>query len=61
MKTVLAELKRLALVLNKNGLSRRDIDKHGRVSSGTVIKRFGSLSKGFSSCRAEANSLHEGV
>ena len=44
---VLAELKRLALALNKDGLSRRDIDKHGRVSSGTVIKRFGSLRKAF--------------
>lgn len=40
---IVAELKRLARVLNKEGLSRTDIDEHGRVSSGTVIKKFGSL------------------
>jgi hypothetical protein len=42
---ILSELKRLAGVLKKDGLSRREIDEHGRVSSGTVIKRFGSLRK----------------
>ena len=42
---LLFELKRLARALKRDGLSRRDIDEHGRVSSGTVIKRFGSLRK----------------
>ena len=42
---LISELKRLARALKRDGLSRRDIDEHGRVSSGTVIKRFGSLRK----------------
>ena len=42
---LLSELKRLARALKRDGLSRRDIDENGRVSSGTVIKRFGSLRK----------------
>jgi len=39
------ELQRIAKVLGKPSLSRRDIDAHGRLSSGVVIKRFGSLRK----------------
>lgn len=44
-KQLISELQRIARVLKKEGLSRADIDEHGRVSSGTVIKRFGSLRK----------------
>jgi HNH endonuclease len=42
---IVSELQRVARVLSKNSLSRTDIDMHGRVNSGTVIKRFGSLRK----------------
>ncbi len=42
---IVSELQRVARLLLKHGLSRTDIDRHGRVKSGTVIKRFGSLRK----------------
>lgn len=42
---IISELQRIARVLHKEGLSRTDIDEHGRVKSGTIIKRFGSLRK----------------
>jgi hypothetical protein len=38
-----SELQRIAGLLGKATLTRTDIDAHGRVSSGLVIKRFGSL------------------
>ena len=41
--TILRELQRIASVLGKATISRREIDSHGRISSGLVIKRFGSL------------------
>jgi len=44
-KTLIGELRRLACALGKDTLSRHDIDHHGRMSSGVVIKRFGSLRK----------------
>lgn len=40
---VVKELRRLAEQLGKQTLSRKDIDRHGRLSSGCVIKKFGSL------------------
>lgn len=42
-ESIISELRRLARVLGKSTLSRRDIDSHARLSSGVVIKRFGSL------------------
>ena len=42
-EAVIQELKRLAGVLGKGTLTRRDIDSHGRLSSALVIRRFGSL------------------
>lgn len=42
---LIQELRRIASVLGKATLSRREIDSHGRISSGVVIKRFGSLRK----------------
>jgi len=42
-ESVIAELQRIAKLLGKKTLTRRDIDSHGRVSSALVIKRFGSL------------------
>jgi hypothetical protein len=42
---IVSELQRVSQFLRKAGLSRTDIDKHGRVKSGTIIKRFGSLRK----------------
>jgi len=44
-ETIIRELQRLAEALGKTTLSKRDIDSDGRVSSSTVIKRFGSLRK----------------
>ena len=44
-EAILQELQRLAKSLGKSSLSRRDIDDHGRLSSGVVIKKFGSLRK----------------
>lgn len=40
---ILAEVRRVATALGKNSLSRRDVDATGRISSGTLIKRFGSM------------------
>jgi hypothetical protein len=40
---IISELRRVAKALGKDTLSRRDIDSHGRLSSGVVIKKFGSL------------------
>ena len=42
-ETILREVQRIASVLGKATISRREIDSHGRISSGLVIKRFGSL------------------
>ncbi len=41
--TLTEELQRLARVLGKDTLSRRDIDQDGKMSSAVVLKRFGSL------------------
>ena len=41
--SIIQELRRLAGVLGKTTLSQRDIDCHGRLSSDTVRRRFGSL------------------
>jgi len=40
---IIRELQRLAAILGKATLSKRDIDSHGRLSSSVVMKRFGSL------------------
>jgi HNH endonuclease/Homing endonuclease associated repeat len=42
-ETLIQELRRIANALEKPTLSRREIDSYGRISSGIVIKRFGSL------------------
>ena len=42
-QTLIEELQRLAATLGKDTLSRRDVDKHGKMSSAVVLKRFGSL------------------
>ena len=42
---IVSELRRVASLLKKTTLSRKDIDTHGRMSSATVIKKFGSLRK----------------
>jgi hypothetical protein len=42
-ESLIPELQRIARLLGKTTLTRRDIDSHGRVSSTLVIKRFGSL------------------
>jgi hypothetical protein len=44
-EALVRELRRIASTLGKPTLSRREIDSHGRISSGVVIKRFGSLRK----------------
>jgi hypothetical protein len=44
-ETIIAELRRIADLLDKSTLSRKDIDTHGRLSSSVVLKRFGSLRK----------------
>lgn len=44
-EAVIEELRRIASVLKKETLSRREIDSHGRISSALVIKRFGSIRK----------------
>lgn len=41
--TLIEEMKRIAHQLDKDTLSRDDIDRHGKMSSGVVLKRFGSL------------------
>jgi Homing endonuclease associated repeat/HNH endonuclease len=40
---ILEEVRRLAATLGKTSLSRRDVDATGRISSATLIKRFGSM------------------
>lgn len=45
-QTLIDELLRIAKVLVKDSLSRRDIDQHGRLNSDTIIARFGSLRQG---------------
>lgn len=44
---LIEELRRIAGVLGKTTLSRREIDSHGHISSAVIIKRFGSLRKAF--------------
>lgn len=44
-ESLIRELQRIASALGKATLSRREIDSHGRISSGVVIRRFGSLRK----------------
>ncbi|MFA5158599.1 MAG: HNH endonuclease [Patescibacteria group bacterium] len=39
---LIAELKRIALKLNKNSLNRTDNDEHGKYGTTTYIRRFGS-------------------
>ncbi len=38
-----AELRRLSKLTGKQTVSKRDIEKYGRVGSGTFMRRFGSL------------------
>lgn len=40
---VVTELRRVAQVLGKSTLSKRDVNAHGRLSYEVVLKRFGSL------------------
>jgi 5-methylcytosine-specific restriction enzyme A len=42
-QTLIEELQRIARKLAKDTLSRDDIDRHGKMSSTVVLKRFGSL------------------
>lgn len=42
-EAIIDELRRIAEDVGKQTLSREDIDRHGRLSSQTVIKKFGSL------------------
>jgi hypothetical protein len=42
-EAIIRELQRLAEILGKTTLSKRDINSQGRLSSATVIRRFGSL------------------
>lgn len=42
-QTLIAEMRQIAHTLGKDTLSRRDIDRHGKMSSGVLLKRFGSL------------------
>ncbi len=42
---IIDELRRIADLLGKSTLSRKDIDTHGRLSSSVVLKKFGSLRK----------------
>ncbi len=44
-KSVVAELRRIAKAIGKKTLSRDDIDRFGRLGSGTVIRKFGTLHK----------------
>ncbi len=44
-EALIQELRRIARALGKQTLSWREINSHGRISSATVIKRFGSLRK----------------
>lgn len=41
--TLIEELQRIARQLAQDTLSRDDIDRHGKMSSAVVLKRFGSL------------------
>ena len=41
--SILAELKRIAEVCGSNTVTKADIDEHGRISYGLVVRRFGSL------------------
>jgi hypothetical protein len=40
---ILAELRRIAVLLGKGTLTKRDVQEHGRVSHSAVVRRFGSL------------------
>jgi len=42
-ESIAAELRRIAALRNKNSVSRRDIDRYGRLNSRTVMLKFGSL------------------
>lgn len=42
-QTLIEELQRIARGLGQDTLSRDDIDRHGKMSSAVVLKRFGSL------------------
>lgn len=44
-EAILAELKRIASVVDKNSVTKADIHAYGRISYGLVNKRFGSLRK----------------
>lgn len=44
-ESLIGELQRLAKVLQKKSLSKKEIDTHGRLSSDVIIKKFGSLRK----------------
>lgn len=41
-KELLSEIKRVACFLNKNSITTYDMDKHGKIHSCTIRRRFGS-------------------
>lgn len=43
--SIAAELRRVAELLGKKNVSRRDIDRHGRLNSRTVMLKFGTMRK----------------
>jgi hypothetical protein len=43
--SIVAELRRVAELLGKKNVSRRDIDRHGRLNSRTIMLKFGTMRK----------------
>jgi len=44
-ENIILELKRVASELKKTLLTRKDIDKHSRISASLLVRRFGSVDK----------------
>jgi hypothetical protein len=53
--SILNELKRIATVTGKKTITKEDIENTGRVSCGTIYKRFGSLRKALEKINLKTN------
>jgi 5-methylcytosine-specific restriction enzyme A len=45
LDSIAAEMRRIAELLGKQTVSRRDIDRYGRLNSRTVMQKFGTMRK----------------
>lgn len=56
---IIKELKRISNIIGKRPITKRDVQKYGRVSYPTIYKKFGGLSKAVMAAELTPNICHD--